>query len=74
MWRILMTEAHMAQNPRKPLITLLMEQELVNELDKYTDQNRFRSRAQAMKFLIRQGMKQGIAPSEEQRELLAQLA
>lgn len=49
----------------KPLIHFVTEKEFLDKVDDYRFEHRFKSRASAMRFLMRWALEQNPQPSEE---------
>lgn len=50
----------------KPLVHFVAPQELIDEIDEFRFKHRFQSRAAAIKWLLRWGLQQQPAPTEEE--------
>jgi hypothetical protein len=64
---ILVSEVLMPADKTKPVVNLRLDADLLEQIDEYRFEQRFRSRMAALEFLLRYAVKRKPVPSPEER-------
>jgi hypothetical protein len=68
---IVIGEVLMPRKPDKPLVNVLMTPEELAELDEWRHNNRFAARSEAMRWLLKAGMRRMPKVSPEERQAVS---